>query len=51
MSPKVTDYQRSESSFAERGFSKTLEYVERQDKHQKQMSNDLRKQQYVGRYS
>lgn len=51
MSPHVEDYQKPESDFAERGFSKTTEYVERQDKHQSMMSKGLNKQAYQGRYS
>lgn len=51
MSPIVESYQKPEKDFAERGFSKTTEYVERQDKHQAGMSKDLNKQAYQGRYS
>jgi hypothetical protein len=51
MSPKVHDYQKPESEFAERGFSKTLEYIERQDKMQSGMCKELNKQAYQGRYS
>ncbi len=51
MSPHVEDYQKSESEFSQEGFSKTLNYIERQDKHQKEMSSDVKKQAYVGRYS
>ena len=51
MSPKVDDYQKPEKDFAERGFSKTTEYVERQDKRQSEMSKDVNKQAYKGRYS
>lgn len=51
MSPKVHDYQKPEDDFAERGFSKTLEYVERQDRMQSGMSHGIKKQGYVGRYS
>ena len=51
MSPHVEDYQKPEGDFAERGFSKTTEYVERQDKFQSAMCKDLNKQAYKGRYS
>jgi hypothetical protein len=51
MSPTVESYQKPEKDFAERGFSKTTEYVERQDKMQAGMSKDLNKQAYQGRYS
>lgn len=51
MSPHVESYQKGENEFAERGFNKTLEYIERQDKIQGRMSKGLNKQAYVGRYS
>lgn len=51
MSPHVEDYQKPEKDFAERGFSKTTEYVERQDKMQSGMEKGLSKQAYQGRYS
>lgn len=51
MSPTVETYQKPEGDFAERGFSKTTEYVERQDKRQAGMSGGLKKQAYQGRYS
>jgi hypothetical protein len=51
MKPTVESYQKPEKDFAERGFSKTDEYIERQDKRQAGMSKDINKQSYVGRYS
>lgn len=51
MSPKIEDYQKPEKDFAERGFNKTLEYIERQDKRQSGMSHGVSKQAYQGRYS
>lgn len=51
MAPHVKDYQKPEGDFAERGFSKTLEYIERQDKRQSGMSKGISKQSYNGRYS
>ena len=51
MKPTVEDYQKPEKDFAERGFSKTLDYVERQDKRQSGMSKGINKQSYNGRYS
>lgn len=51
MSPTVESYQKPESDFAERGFSKTTEYIERQNRRQSGMEKDLSKQAYVGRYS
>jgi len=51
MSPRVEDYQKPMSNFAESGFSKTLQYVERQDKFQKKEASEIKKQHYQGRYS
>lgn len=51
MSPKVEDYQASEAEFPERGFSKTTEYVERQDAFRKREAKGIEKQAYKGRYS
>ena len=51
MKPTVESYQKPEKDFAERGFSKTDEYIERQDMHQSEMCKDLNKQAYKGRYS
>ena len=51
MSPHVKDYQSSEKEFAERGFSKTLEYIERQDKFRGKEAKHIEKQAYQGRYS
>ena len=51
MKPTVESYQKPEKDFAERGFSKTTEYIERQDARQSGMSKGLDKQSYKGRYS
>lgn len=51
MSPHVTDYQKPEGDFAERGFSKTDAYIERQDRFQKKEAHGVKKQAYMGRYS
>lgn len=51
MAPKVEDYQKPEGSFPERGFSKTLDYIERKDAHEKAASSKIKGQQYNGRYS
>jgi hypothetical protein len=51
MFPHVTEYQKPEKDFAERGFSKTTEYIERQDRMQSGMEKGLNKQSYMGRYS
>lgn len=51
MSPHVADYQKPEHDFAERGFNKTTEYIERQDRSQSHMEKGISKQSYQGRYS
>ena len=51
MNPTVESYQKPEKDFPERGFSKTTEYVERQDMRQSGMAKDVNKQAYKGRYS
>lgn len=51
MSPRVEDYQKPSSDFSQEGFSKTTEYVERQDAFQKKEAHDIKKQAYKGRYS
>jgi len=51
MSPKVEDYQRPMKSYSQENFSKTTEYVERQDVQQDRAASDIRKQGYKGRYS
>lgn len=51
MSPKVEDYQKADSEFSQSGFSRTLDYIERQDAHQKTRASKIKGQEYVGRYS
>ena len=51
MAPKIKDYQKPASDFSQQGFSKTLEYVERQDRFQAREASELKKQEYKGRYS
>lgn len=51
MSPHVKDYQKPSDDFSQEGFSKTLEYVERQDAFQRMEAKDIEKQAYKGRYS
>jgi hypothetical protein len=51
MSPTVEEVQKSNEQFSQEGFSKTTDYVERQNKRQSEMSKDVKKQGYVGRYS
>jgi hypothetical protein len=51
MSPHVEDYQRPHGDFSQEGFSKTLDYIERQDAFQKREAGEIKKQAYKGRYS
>lgn len=51
MSPRVKDYQKPEKDFSQEGFSKTLDYIDRQDKFQATESSTVEKQAYHGRYS
>lgn len=51
MSPHVVDYQKPHKDFAEAGFSKTDEYIERQDAFQAREASELKSQAYKGRYS
>ena len=51
MSPKVEEYQKPESNFCERGFSKTLDYIERHNKFEGKEAKEVKKQAYMGRYS
>lgn len=51
MSPTVESMQAPEKDFSQSGFSKTLDYIERQDRMRGKEASDIRKQAYVGRYS
>lgn len=51
MSPKVEDYQKPASDFSQEGFSKTLDYVGRQDARQRSEAGKIKGQGYKGRYS
>lgn len=51
MSPRVEDYQKPEKTFAESGFSKTLEYIERHDAFEGKEAKEIKSQSYKGRYS
>ena len=51
MSPHVDNIQTPSHDFAESGFSKTTQYIERQDAFRGKEANHLRKQAYMGRYS
>jgi hypothetical protein len=50
MSPCVEEMQIPESSFSQKGFSNTLDYIERKDKHCKMAASKIRSQDYKGRY-
>ncbi len=51
MAPHVESYQKPEKDFSQSGFSRTTDYVERQDAFQGKEAADIRKQGYQGRYS
>lgn len=51
MSAHTDVYQLPGKDFSQEGFSKTTEYIQRQDKHQSMNARDIRKQGYEGRYS
>ena len=51
MSPSVEDYQAPASDFSQEGFSKTTQYIERQDKFRAKECKEIKKQAYQGRYS
>jgi hypothetical protein len=51
MSPRIKDYQKPSKDFSQEGFSKTLDYIERQDKLQATEASTVEKQAYHGRYS
>lgn len=51
MSPKVDDYQLPSGDFSQAGFSKTTQYIERQDKIQAKNTKTVKNQAYQGRYS
>ena len=51
MTPKVSDYEKPMKNFAEKGFEKVNEYIERKDSFEAKEAAALRKQDYKGRYS
>lgn len=51
MSPVVKEYQKPEKDFSQEGFSKTLDYIGRQDRFQETEASTVEKQAYHGRYS
>lgn len=51
MEPHVKDYEAPMGDFSQEGFSKTLQYIERQDRVREEGSATIRKHGYMGRYS
>ncbi len=51
MSPHVEDYQKPASNYSQMGFSRTTEYIERQDATQSKEASRVKGQSYKGRYS
>lgn len=51
MSPKVESYQKPMKDFSQEGFSKTTQYIERQDAFQGKEASEIKKSAYKGRYS
>lgn len=51
MSPVVDDFQKPDSNYSQRLFSKTTEYQERQNRMGNEAAQDVEKQAYRGRYS
>lgn len=51
MKPTVDNYQRPAKVYSQEGFSKTTEYVARNDATQTKYATDIKKQAYKGRYS
>jgi len=51
MSPKVEDYQKPASNYSQEGFSKTLDYVSRQENYVGKECSKIKSQGYQGRYS
>ena len=51
MSPHLKDFQRPEKVFSQEGFSKTLDYIERQNSFTGKEASRVEKQAYNGRYS
>lgn len=51
MSPHVEDYQKPMTDYSQEGFSKTTEYIERQDAFQAKEAKHIKNKAYQGRYS
>lgn len=51
MATKVENYQKPTADFAESGFSRTLDYIERKNSFEGKEAKTIKKQHYKGRYS
>jgi hypothetical protein len=51
MSPMVEDIQKPSSDYSQEGFSKTLDYMERQNAFQAKECSEIKSHAYKGRYS
>lgn len=51
MQPHVEDYSMNPKDFSQEGFSRTLDYIERQDAFVARESADIKRQSYKGRYN
>ncbi len=51
MSPHIKDFQRPDKVFSQQDFSKTLNYIERQNEFTGKEASGIDKQAYQGRYS
>ena len=51
MSPSVDDIQRPASNYSQEGFSRTLDYIERQNGFVAKEAKEVKSQAYKGRYS
>ena len=51
MSPKVEGYQKPASSYSQEGFSKTTDYIARNNATVGKQGGEIRKQAYKGRYA
>jgi hypothetical protein len=50
MKPVVEDYQMPTKAFAGKDMNRTTEYISRNDVRQDKMANDIKKQDYKGKY-
>lgn len=51
MNPRIKDYQKPSRDYSQEDFSKTLNYIERQNNFQGTEASTVEKQAYKGRYS